>query len=222
MTLLPCYSFKPSLKINCSIQIILVTPVLYGLIDFNAQAGMTLSIEYDNPNMINIQNVDIQFVQGQGPSLVVPSISYDIKGTITPVISSTLNAGIAGSLRIGPEIIVSVNGVPFTMNPVVRIDVGASIAVGGGHFKTHFEGGIGVDLGWGLDLKGALNPAQAAENACNYAFQEACAAIPGAQLAAAIAKKLKATPKDRLCNGEVRFILAWRLEDIIFLNLLDF
>ena len=182
----------------------------------------SISFTYDNPKALTLRDVGIN-VKDFKPTVSTPKLSIDLDKDIVPEISIKGEVSVMGFLRIGPEITVEVNGMPFTFYPSVHVKLGAGLQysyTNGKHcVYGEIRGGIGIDAG----IKGPLtilSPSVAASSACMAALNAACMAIetnPKARVANCIAKQI--TKKD-LCKKEVsRDCRAGKMGGTIILTL---
>lgn len=86
-------------------------------------ASGSLSFSYDNPEALTLRDIGIN-VKDFKPAISTPKLSIELNKDIVPEISIQGSASVQGFFRIGPEIVVEVNGMPFTFYPSVHVKLG--------------------------------------------------------------------------------------------------
>ena len=95
-------------------------PVAFIDLIIDSDVSGTLNLAYNSPQTINIGNVGVSLVGGNLHK-IPPDISIKSVGNIVPSVTADGYAGITGTIRMGLEMTVDVNGIPLTLDP--RFDV---------------------------------------------------------------------------------------------------
>lgn len=113
------------LKLFCFIS---VQPVAYAELTSTVSATGSLSFSYDNPEALTLRDIGIEVKDFQ-PTVSTPKLTIDLDKDIVPEVSIKGEVSVMGFLRIGPEIVVEVNGVPFTFYPSIHVKLGKICSV---------------------------------------------------------------------------------------------
>merc|ERR1712183_311013 len=157
------------------IVIVRVAAVARLSLNANAEATGSISISYNNPNLIAIKKAHITFDPSNGRVTPDFSFSKNFHTNIVPKITVNAAAHVTGEVRIGPEITVEVNGIPFKFYPNVRFEVKASLNVVNRCLSGLVTAGIRLDVGSGVAVPTILRePGAALGQGCLAGVSMAC------------------------------------------------
>jgi len=130
--------------------ILSVQPIAKVKLDAGAQVNGTLKFEYDDPKAFTIEDINIGIKDGK-PLKPTFRANFESVKQLKTTFHLVGGLSVRGQINIGPEIVVRVMGVPFTLWPSLQASLGAAVRydnINGEHcLQGQITGGIGLDVG---------------------------------------------------------------------------
>ena len=154
---------------------LIAEPVAYFEESANAKASGSLSFTYDNANAIDIPYFKIHFDPTSAKLTPEIKINADAHTNIKSTIKANADLSLTGTLRVGPEIVVKVNGIPLKIFSAAKFVLKGDVSYSNRCLKTKIEGGLGFDAGFGASpLPQIPSPGDMAGAACQMANKLVC------------------------------------------------
>lgn len=168
--------------------------------DAHADADATATLTYNNDEVIAFEKAEINFDPETGVDASV-SFKKNFNKNIMKTINIQGGLTVKGVMRIGPEVTVAVNGVPFKLLPAVRFVLEGNLkAQTAGRCVTgSMAAGIGLDAGILMDMS-LPSPGELMELACIASVNLVKTAVPAAKAADCLAKVAIGISAEDLCT----------------------
>jgi len=177
------------------IIVVRVTTVAYVEFEADAEAAGNLSISYTNDEALEIKAARITFSPKNGT--LTPEIDFakNLHTNIVPELTISAAVSLKGTVRVGPELEVEVNGVPFQFFPSAHFELTGKLSVLNSCLSGSIVGGVGLYSGMGAGIPAwAESPGSLIDQACTTGLAIACQAGKGINCA------VKAATKEDMCK----------------------